>query len=80
MAICKSCTNESYTLLSTEAYRCLVLLGLIATFRLCVYRFVRFVSKISANLLKLTKHRGFNRNKIIDLFEFLQKSTWIDSS
>ena len=33
---------------TTEAYRYLVLLGLIATFRLCVYRFVQFVSNIFA--------------------------------
>ena len=70
----------------TEAYRCLVLLGLIATFRLCVYRFVHFVSNISIcacrhpKVLKVEvylnkQNRGLHSNKIIELFEILQKST-----
>ena len=37
---------------SVEAYRCLVLLGLIATFRLRFYRFVQFVL-VYVDILKM---------------------------
>ena len=45
--ICLQCERDNKQNICAEAYRCLVLLGLIVTFQLGVCRFIQFLSDIS---------------------------------